>query len=161
MKKILLSLILTVSLILNILTVFIIVTQNPMKVEGQMSWIDLYSMDSNATTKFLNDTLGIKVIGTNKLENNFDKNFDYRIIKADTAIFPLAGVMQITDKYKKEGMSPHTSMYLTVKNYDAAAQKFLENGAQAITENMSVKNMKFGFYKIPGDIEIGIVEYLK
>lgn len=159
MKKNLLYAVFAVSLILNALTIFIIATQNPMKVEGQMSWVDLYSNDSNATTKFLNDTLGIKTIGTNKPDNIADKDFDYKIIKADKAAFPLAGVMQITDTYKKEGMKPHSTIYLTVKNYDESAAKLTANGAKAIVENLEAKNMKFGFYTIPGGVEIGIVQY--
>lgn len=161
MKKLLLYGVLTVSVILNILTVFIITTQNPMNVQGQMSWNDLYSNDSDATEKFLKDTLGIKVIGMNTLDNNSDKDFNYKILQADKAVFPFSGLMQITDNYKKEGMKPHSTIYLTVKNYETAAEKFKTNGAKAIIENMEVKNMKFGFYNIPGGIEIGIVEYLK
>lgn len=88
MKKLLLYGVLTASVILNILTVFIITTQNPMNVQGQMSWNDLYSNDSDATEKFLKDTLGIKVIGMNTLDNNSDKDFNYKILQADKAVFP-------------------------------------------------------------------------
>lgn len=161
MKKILLYTLLTVSVLFNVFAIYIIVTQNPMKVEGQMSWIDIYSNNSDATIKFLNNTLDVKVSGTNKPENIADDDFDYRILKANKAVFPFAGIMQITDKYKKDGLKPHSTIYLTVKNYDETSQKFIKNGAKPILENLRAKNMKFGFYKVPGGVEIGIVQYLK
>jgi len=143
-----------ISLLLNIFLVYIIIAKSPMKLEGAMPWVDLYSDDADATLKFLYEKLGIEVSATSK-----ENNIDYRIIKAKKGLMPFAGVMQIDEQHRNEGLKPHAAIYLTVKNYDEMHKKFIDSGAISIVENMMIKNMKFGIYIIPGGLDIGIVEF--
>lgn len=154
--KILLYIVLSLSLLLNAFTAYIIIAKNPMKVQGDKSWTDLYTNDINATYKFLNENLGIQVM---KTPDN-GKGFDYRVIKAEKGVFPFAGLMQINEEHKKEGLKPHATIYITVDNYDEMHKKFIEQGAKPQLENFQVNNMKFGIYIIPGGLDIGIVQYL-
>lgn len=155
--KILLYVILSVSLLLNALTAYVIVAKNPMKIQGDKSWTDLYTNDIDATYKFLNENLDIQVMKTP--ENNMD--IDYRVIKAKDGIFPFAGLMQIDKEHKKDGLKPHAAIYLTVNDYDEMSKKFKGQGAKPEVENIQVHNMKFGIYTIPGGLDIGIVQYTK
>lgn len=145
-----------VSLFLNALTAYIVIAKNPMKIQGDKSWTDLYTYDIDATYKFLNENLGVQV--TKTPDNG--KGIDYRVIKAEKGIFPYAGLMQISKEHKKEGLKPHATIYLTVKNYEEMHKKFIEQGAKPEVENLKVNNMIFGIYVIPGGLDIGIVQYL-
>lgn len=127
---------------------------NPMKINGQVSWADLYSNNSAATAEFLNKTMGIE---SQKTENN--DGMDYTLIKGKKALFPSAGIMQITDEWRKEGLVPHSTLYFTVINYDETEQKMLENGAKTLVPATIKYGMKFGIYMIPGDLDIAIVQY--
>lgn len=155
MKKILLAVVLSLSILMNIVTLYVIISKNPMKLQGEKSWVDLYSSDSDATVKFLNENLGIKVVATSN-----EGGMDYRVIKSESGMFPYAGVMQISEEYKKQGLVPHATIYLTVKDYDKMHKQFLEKGAKAVIENKVIENMKFGIYVIPGGLDIGIIQYL-
>lgn len=154
--KILLYVVLAVSLLLNALTAYVILAKNPMKIQGDKSWTDLYTNDIDATLKFLNDNLGVQVVKSpdNKM------GIDYRVLKAKDGIFPYAGLMQIDEQHKKEGLKPHATIYITVDNYDEMHKRFIEQGAKPEVENLHVNNMKFGIYVIPGGLDIGIVQYL-
>lgn len=154
--KILLYTLLAVSLFLNALTAYIVIAKNPMKIQGDKSWTDLYTNDIDATQKFLKDNLDVNVVKTpdNKM------GIDYRVVKAKDGIFPYAGLMQISNEHKKEGLKPHATVYLTVKNYEEMHKKFIEQGAKPEVENLKVNNMIFGVYVIPGGLDIGIVQYL-
>ena len=154
MKKILFISVLTISLLLNAATAYVILAKNPMKVQGEKSWVDMYTDDADATEKFLNENLGIKVVQTSN-----EDGMDYRVIKAKDGLFPYAGIMQICDEMKKENIVPHSTVYFTVKNYDAMSKQFRENGAQVLLDGMVMEGMKFGFFIIPGGIDIGIVQY--
>lgn len=154
--RILLYVILSVSLLLNAVTLYIVLAKNPMKVQGDKSWTDLYTDDIDATYKFFNENLDVQVM--NCPDNH--KNIDYRVIKAKNGIFPYAGLMQISEEHKKEGLRPHATIYITVDNYDEMHKKFIEQGAKPQLENFTVNNMKFGIYVIPGGLDIGIVQYL-
>lgn len=154
--KILLYIVLAVSLLLNAVTLYIVLAKNPMKVQGDKSWTDLYTYDIDATYKFLHDNLDVQVM---KSPENPNGN-DYRVIKAKNGIFPYAGLMQISEEYRKEGLKPHATIYITVDNYDETHKKFVEQGAKPQLENFQVNNMKFGIYVIPGGLDIGIVQYL-
>lgn len=153
-KKVLLISVLTVSLLLNALAAYVIFAKNPMKVEGDKSWIDMYTNDADATEKFLNENLGIKVVQTNK-----ENGMDYRVIKAKNGLFPYAGIMQIDDKLKKDNVKPHATVYFTVKDYDKMSKQFQDNGAKVLLDGMVIEGMKFGFFVIPGGIDIAIVQY--
>lgn len=155
--RIFIYIILTVSLMLNALTLYIIVAKNPMKIQGDKSWTDLYTDDIDATYKFLNDNLDIQVV---KIPEN-KKGIDYRVIKAKSGIFPYAGLMQIDEKRKNEGLKPHAAIYITVDDYDEMHKKFIEQGAKPQATNLQVHNMKFGIYVIPGGLDIGIVQYIR
>lgn len=154
MKKVLFISVLTVSLLLNALTAYVIFAKNPMKVQGDKSWVDMYTSDADATEKFLNENLGIQVVQTNK-----ENGMDYRVIKAKGGIFPYAGIMQISDEMKKENVQPHATVYFTVKDYDKMSKQFQDNGAKVLLDGMVMEGMKFGFFVIPGGIDIGIVQY--
>lgn len=155
MKK-LLYVILAVSLLFNAFTLYIVLAKNPMKIQGDKSWTDLYTNDIDATYKFLNENLGVEIV--NIPDNG--KGIDYRVIKAKGGIFPYAGLMQIGKEQKQQGLKPHAAIYLTVDDYDSMHKKFIEQGAKPLLENSQVNNMKFGFYVIPGGLDIGIVQYL-
>ncbi len=154
MKKILFISVLTISLLLNAITAYIVFAKNPMVVQGDKSWVDMYSNDADATEKFLNENLGIKTV--RKIKN---EGFNYRIIQAKDGIFPYAGVMQIDAAMKKENVQPHATIYFTVKNYDEMSKQFQKNGAKVLLDAMVMENMKFGFFIIPGGIDVGIVQY--
>lgn len=145
---------LIISLLLNIAFAFLIFTKDPMKLQGEKSWVDLYSDDADATIKFLSDNLGIKLVSASK-----ETGIDYRVIKSEKGLFPYAGVMQIDENFKKKGLVPHATIYLTVKNYDEMSKQFTENGAKPVMENMVVDNMKFGIFVIPGGLDVGIIQY--
>lgn len=155
--KIFLNVVLAVSLLLNAMTVYVIFAKNPMKIQGDKSWTDLYTNDIEATYKFLNENLDVQTMA---IPDN-RKGIDYRVIKAKNGMFPYAGLMQIDEKHKKEGLKPHATIYVTVDNYDQMHKKFVENGAKPQLENFKVRDMKFGIYVIPGGLDIGIVQYLK
>lgn len=155
--KIFLNVALAVSLLLNAMTVYVIFAKNPMKIQGDKSWTDLYTNDIDATYKFLNENLDVQSMA---IPDN-GKGIDYRVIKAKNGMFPYAGLMQIDEKQKKEGLKPHSTIYLTVENYDEMHKKFIKNGAKPQLENFKVRDMKFGIYVIPGGLDIGIVQYLK
>lgn len=127
---------------------------NPTKIAGQVSWADIYSNNAVLTSEFLNKTLGIK---SEKTENT--DGVDYTIIKAKKAIFPSAGIMQITDEFKNKGLTPHSTLYFTVDNYEKAEQKMIENGAKILVPVIVKKGMKFGYFLIPGNLDIAIVQY--
>lgn len=143
-----------VSLLLNIAAVVFFFMNNPMAIEGQHSWMDLYTNNANATTKFLDDNFGIKVTDAKK-----EGDFDYRLIKAEKALWPFAGVMQISESMKKSGMKPRATIYLTTKDYDKKHEQLVKNGAKAVLSHKQVENMKFGIYIIPGGLDIGVVQY--
>jgi len=153
MKKIVFICVLTASLLLNATAAYVILAKNPMKIQGDKSWVDMYTNDADATEKFLNENLGIKVVQTYK------DDIDYRVIKAKGGLFPYAGIMQICDEMKKENVLPHSTAYFTVKNYDEMSKQFQENGAKVLLDGMIKEGMKFGFFIIPGGIEVGIVQY--
>jgi len=155
MKKVLLIGTLVISLLLNLITAYIIFAKNPMVVQGDKSWVDMYTNDADATEKFLNENLGIKVVDRSKE----DSGMDYRVIQAKDGLFPYAGIMQICDKMKKDKVTPHSTAYFTVKNYDAMSKQFQEKGAKVLLDGMVLEGMKFGFFVIPGGLEIGIVQY--
>lgn len=125
-----------------------------MKIDGQHSWIDIYSEDADETLAFLNKTLGIKEIS---MKN--EKGVHYKVIKAAKGVFPFAGIMQITQEQKDQGLFPHATIYLTVNDYDAMHDKFVESGAKVQMSHSIVDKMKFGIYVIPGGTDIGIVQY--
>lgn len=154
MKKVLLITMLAISLLLNAITLYIVFAKNPMVVQGDKSWTDMYTNDIDATDKFLNETLGIKVVKTTK-----EDDLDYRIIKAKGGLFPFAGLMQICDEWKKKGLEPHSTEYFTVKDYDKMSEQFLKNGAKVLVDGIVTEGMKFGIFLIPGGIDIGIVQY--
>lgn len=154
MKKVLFITVLIISLLLNAATAYIILAKNPMKVQGDKSWVDMYTNDVNATEKFLNENLGIKVVQTNN-----ENDMDYRVIKAKDGLFPYAGIMQMSDEMKKENVQPHAIVYFTVKDYDQMSKRFQEQGAKVLLDGMFMKDMKFGFFVIPGGIDVGIVQY--
>ncbi len=154
MKKALFISVLAISLLLNAATAYIIFAKNPMMVQGDKSWVDMYTNDANATEKFLNENLGIKVV-----KNVNDNGMDYRIIQAKDGMFPYAGVMQICDKMKKQNIQPHSTVYFTVKNYDEMSKQFKANGAKVLLDGQVTQGMKFGFFIIPGGVEVGIVQY--
>ncbi len=152
--KILLISVLTISLLLNLATAYVIFAKNPTMVQGDKSWVDMYSNDAGATEKFLNENLGIKVV-----QRNNDNGMDYRVIQAKDGLFPYAGIMQICDKMKKDNVVPHATVYFTVKNYDEMSKQFQKNGAKVLLDGMVLQGMKFGFFLIPGGIDVGIVQY--
>lgn len=125
-----------------------------MKINGQISWADIYSYDIDATQKFFEKTLDIKV---KKVTGQDD--MDYRLIQAKKAVYPVAGIMQIRSQERKKGLLPHSTLYFTVKNYDEAHKKAIANGAKVILEPRILKNMKFGAYLIPGGGDIMLVQY--
>jgi len=154
-KQVLLISALTISLLLNALTAYVVFAKNPMKVVGDKSWVDMYTDDVDATEKFLSENLGIKVV---KRSNESD-GMDYRVIQAKDGLFPYAGIMQICDKMKADNVKPHSTVYFTVKDYDAMSKQFQEQGAKVLLDGMVLEGMKFGFFIIPGGIDIGIVQY--
>lgn len=127
---------------------------NPMKNQGAMSWIDIYSEAPAETLKFLETNFDIKVVNVTKMQDGGD----YNVIKSRGAMWPFAGVMQMP---KVMGATPGSMIYLTVKDYAAAHARALENGAKVILEDMYAEGMHFGVYEIPGKLKIGIVQYVK
>ncbi len=129
---------------------YLFMTTNPMKREGAMSWIDIYSNAPSETVAFLNEQFGITVT-----ETTTDDFGQYDVIKAKGQMWPFAGVMKIPEP----GMPASTMMYLTVKDYAATSEKIKAAGAIPQLENMIAGEMLFGVYEIPGGIVIGISQY--
>lgn len=154
MKKKIFIALFCLSVLMNLAVVGMFIVKNPMRLNGQQSWIDMYSENSDATTKFLNETLGIKVTAA------VNKNgIDYRVIKAKDGLFPYAGVMQITNKFRAEGLTPGSTIYLTVTDYESMHKTFISKGAVAKMDHITEANMLFGIYVIPGGLDVGLVQY--
>ena len=142
-------------LVLLIGCVALFLKTNPMKTTGALSWIDIYSNNPTATVEFLNDNLGIKTTAAHKTPTGQD----YIIIKAPGQVWPFAGVME-TPKLPDGSRGPvGTTAYLTGKDYDAMHDKVVAAGATPISTHMITDGMKFGFYVIPGDVGIALVQY--
>ena len=144
-----------VLLALVILMCWVFMRANPMKNEGAGSWTEYYSRDPKVTMKFMEDVFGIKAT---KFGEPTPCGNDYFSLKAHGQFWPFAGMMdlpQITDR----AVDPHTLVYITTKNYDAAHAKMLKLGAKALAHDLYAGGMKFGIYQIPGEIVIGVAQY--
>jgi predicted enzyme related to lactoylglutathione lyase len=124
---------------------------NPLKVEGQPSWIEIYSDNFNETATFLAETLGIKTTSNIKVDNS-----GYILLKAEKSIIPFGSILP-TDEDKK--INPHSTIYFTVFNYNEVHKKFINSGAKEIKMENGGENIRK--YLVPGNIEIGIVQYVK
>ncbi len=130
------------------------VCTNPMKNQGAMSWVDIYSNNPTATLKFLDESLGIKTVKVTKTPDMGD----YNIIKSRGALWPFAGVMELP-KMGNTTVAPGAMLYFTVNDYVESAKQLVANGAKPIVENMVTGGMMFGVYEIPGGVTIGITKY--
>ncbi|MDR1027010.1 MAG: hypothetical protein LBL46_01175 [Rickettsiales bacterium] len=137
------------------LAAILFMKSNPMKNEGAASWIDIYSKAPTETIKFLGDTFGIEVANTTKSVDGPMPGMEYSAIKARGQLWPFAGVMGMPLKE----MVPHTMSYLTVKDYKAAHDKMIANGAKAVLTDQYAGGMRFGIYIIPGGVDIGIAQW--
>lgn len=142
-------------LILVIVFIGIFLKTNPMKNQGALSWVDFYSNNPTATIKFLNDNFDIRVAKTQKTPTGQD----YNIIKARGQMWPFAGIMETPILPDGTRAPAGTTVYLTVKDYDVAHVKAIESGAIPFATGMVTDGMRFGFYKIPGDVGIALVQY--
>lgn len=127
----------------------------PYLIKGGISWSDVYSNNANATADFVKKIFNMSV----KTQDFQGDSMDYRLVKADGALFPTFAIMQITDEYREKGMLPHSTLYFTVKKYDDVHKAMLENGAKVLVEPQTKNDMHFGIYLIPGDVDIAIIEY--
>jgi predicted enzyme related to lactoylglutathione lyase len=124
-----------------------------MKLDGGMSWVDIYSDAPADTIAFLDKTFGIKVVDTTK-----DDFGEYNVIKTPGQLFPFAGIMGLPEMPGAKAV-PGAMIYLTVKDYAASAEKMKAAGAIPRVENMVAGGMLFGVYEIPGRVAIGIAQY--
>ena len=146
-----------ISTILLIVVIFVMFKLNPTLNQGSASWIDIYSNNSVETMQFLSDNFGIEKDEVVKTEGGQD----YVIIKSSGSLLPFAGIMQMNDDMKKQGFVPHSTIYLTVKDYEVIHKKIIADGAIAVIDHKHANNMIFGIYIIPGGLDIGIIEYTK
>ncbi len=128
---------------------------NPMKNNGAMSWVDVYSNDPTATLKFMNDTFDIRVTETSVVP---DGGGDYNVIKSKGSLWPFAGVMKAPEMHGHK-VPAGTMIYLTVTDYAMMSAKMVANGAKPIEEDIVAAGMRFGVYEIPGGLTIGIAQY--
>lgn len=128
---------------------------NPMKNTGAMSWIDIYSDAPAETIGFLNENFGIHVTKSSVTPTGQT----YNVIKAKGQLWPFAGIMENPIQADGVKAPAGTTIYLTVKDYDAAHEKAIASGAIPHATHMKVEGMYFGFYMIPGGVGIGIVQY--
>jgi len=133
----------------------LLVHVNPMRNQGAMSWAEMYSEDPAATLFFLNRTLGIRVADTTKTPDGMI----YNTIRARRQIWPFAGVMGLPRIAEGEEAQAGTIIYLTVRDYEAAHEAMIENGAIAHRAFEVAEGMKFGIYTIPGGVTIGVAQY--
>jgi predicted enzyme related to lactoylglutathione lyase len=124
-----------------------------MKLDGGMSWVDIYSVNPPETIEFLDEVFGIKVVETTK-----DDFGEYNVIKTKGQLFPFAGIMGLPEMDGVKAL-PGSMIYLTTKDYAATAEKMKAAGATAQIENMVAGGMLFGVYEIPGGVFIGIAQY--
>ena len=143
-------------LVVVLLGGWMFVRANPMKNEGTASWVEMYSYAPEETIKFLNENFGIVY---KKSPEAVPNGMTYNILRARHQFWPFAGIMGLPTLPDGTKVKPHTVVYLTVKDYDAARAKMLRSGAQELFGNQYAAGMKFGIYTIPGDIEIGIAQY--
>jgi len=135
---------------------FVFIRSNPMKNEGAASWTEFYSNAPAETMKFLADNFGIT---SEKFAEAEENGMDYFSLKAKGQFWPFAGVMDVTKLPVEAKVPPHTMVYLTVRDYDATHTKIIADGAVAMLDNHYAAGMKFGIYKIPGGLTIGVAQY--
>ncbi len=128
---------------------------NPMKTTGALSWVDIYSDKPEETIGFLNENFGITVQDTTESATG-EK---YNILKTKGQLFPFAGIMENPTLPDGRRAPAGSTIYLTVQDYDAAHAKAVASGAVPYANHLYAKGMKFGFYMIPGNVVIGIVQY--
>ena len=134
---------------------FMFMRTNPMKLQGAMSWAEMYSTDPTATLTFLNQNFGIRVTQSKDMGDGMI----YNVIKTPGALWPFAGVMGLPKMADGQPVGPQSMIYLTVTDYDAAHAKMIESGATAHAVGQIAEGMKFGVYTIPGGVTIGIAQY--
>lgn len=142
-------------LVIVIAFVGLFLKTNPMKSTGAASWVEFYSDTPAETISFLENNFGIKVVNTTKTP----MDVDYSIVKAKGQLWPFAGVMQTMTMPDGKQIPAGTVVYLTVKDYNAAHEKAMASGATANATHLRTEDMLFGFYTIPGNVNIGIVQY--
>lgn len=141
-------------LISTLALLFILLRMNPTKLNGALTWSDIYSNNSRATIDFFSTVFGSKA---QPIE--MPDNLEYTILKAPKSLFPSVGIMQITDEFRGQGLLPHSTPYFSVTDYQTTHQKMLENGAKVLRPAMVKNGMKFGIYLIPGDLDIAIIQF--
>lgn len=141
-------------LVTTLVLAFLLLKMNPTKLNGQLTWSDIYSNNSSATVNFFST-----VFGTQAQKVEMPDNLDYTMLKAKKSFFPSVGVMQITDQFREQGLLPHSTPYFAVTDYEQTHQKMIENGAKVLRPAMIKNGMKFGIYLIPGDLDIAIIQF--
>jgi len=74
---------------------------------------------------------------------------------------PIMNIVQRNNEMEREGVPPHVKNYIAVADYDKSLTLALKNGAKLIHEAEVPDYCKLGVLKIPGDIFLAIVHYLK
>jgi len=141
-----------VLLIIVIAMLWLFMRVNPMMNEGSPSWIDISSKSPDETIRFMNNVFGISVMHETKTASS---GLDYKVVRGPGQIWPFAGVMPLPDK----DFEPQSMIYITVRDYDAANKKMIQNGAKPILSDQKAAGMRFGIYIIPGGIHLGIAEW--
>ncbi|MDR1695694.1 MAG: hypothetical protein LBR69_03580 [Endomicrobium sp.] len=136
---------------------WVFVKSNPMQNEGANSWTEFYSSNPAETIAFLDKTFAIK---SEKNKEPAADGAEYNILKAGGQMWPFAGIMELP-KQDGKPIEPGTMVYLTVKDFDAAHNRMIANGAKSLMDKMYAGGMTFGIYAIPGGITIGIAKYGK
>ena len=127
-----------IELILIVVMAFVFIKASPMKNQGAISWGEIYSNNSVETTRFMSELFDFKNTGEN--DQRLSPNVDVRELTGNDDV-------------------PHSVMYFTVTDYNAIHKKIIEMGATPVAIYKYTHGARFGIYKIPGGINIGIVQW--
>lgn len=119
---------------------------------GEIHWSEYCSDDAKATLDFCQDLFGWQVMFEPSDNQYFLKHGDN----------PMVSIFQRDENVKKDGLPPHVSNYVAVKDYESTLSKAVDQGAEIIMENEHPSgNHKLAVLKIPGNLILQIVEYFK
>jgi len=119
--------------------------------EPSVVWVELSSKNPQATLEFLERVFDTETSATRK-----DKDGTrYALVKTKDKARHFGKVREA----KRSGDGKCPKAYLAVEDYEEARGQMLRRGAKVVSEGESADGMRTGTYMIPGELEIGIIEY--
>ena len=119
---------------------------------GSLGWNELNTTDLEAARKFYGSVFGW-VHNSNPMEQ---EEGDYHFFTlGETGV---GGMIQIQPHWGD--VPPHWTTYFCVGDVDAAFQKALDLGAEAVVQVMQESDVRFAFLKDPQGVYVGILQML-